>query len=146
LPFPVIASVRGHCYTGGLELVWPRTSSCCGERPAFAERIPDSPRADLGLSQRLPSPDWLARAKEMMFTSRTYSGTAAAQMGLVQFCCADSELGQLVVDALCADVLATSRRSNRANQKVADRYDGLGLDVVNAWISPQRGHGRGLPN
>jgi len=48
-------------------------------------------------------------------------------------------------DALCADVLATSRRSNRAIKKLLIDTDGLGLAVGNAWeLHHSEGHGPGF--
>ena len=38
------------------------------------------------MSQRLPRRVGLSRAREMMLTGRTYGGTAALAMGLVNFC------------------------------------------------------------
>src|SRR5690625_3467380 len=73
LPVPVVAKVRGHCYTGGLELVLAADIIVAARDARFADT---HARFDLvpiwGLSQRLPRRVGMAKAKEMMFTSRSY--------------------------------------------------------------------------
>ncbi len=142
LPFPVVASVRGHCYTGGLELVLAADIIVAAETARFADTHAKFDLVPIwGLTQRLPRRVGMAKAKEMMFTARTYSGLAAAQMGLVNFAVPESELDKHV-DALCADILATSRRSNRAVKKLLKDTDGMTLAAGNAWeLHHSPGHG-----
>lgn len=108
LPFPVVASVRGHCYTGGLELVLCADIIVTSANARFADTHSKFDLVPIwGLTQRLPRRVGMAKAKEMMFTARTYSGAEAVQMGLANMVVADDELDSKV-EALCADVLATS--------------------------------------
>jgi 1,4-dihydroxy-2-naphthoyl-CoA synthase len=51
-----------------------------------------------------------------MFVSRPYTGIEAAAMGLANFAVPEAEL-DAKVDALCADTLANSARSNREVKK-----------------------------
>jgi enoyl-CoA hydratase len=127
LPQPVISVVQGHCLTGGLELALGGDIIIAAESAKFADT---HGKWDLvpvwGMSQRLPRRVGRARAVEMMFTSRTYSGREAAEMGLANFFVADSEL-DAVVDKFAKDVLANSWRSNRANKKLLVDTEGMSL-------------------
>jgi len=145
LPFPVVASVRGHCYTGGLELVLAADIIVCADNARFADTHAKFDLVPIwGLTQRLPRRIGMAKAKEMMFTARTYSGIEAAHMGLANFAVPESELDKQV-EALCADILATSRRSNRAVKKLLVDTDGMSLAAGNAWeLHHTPGHGPGF--
>lgn len=142
LPFPVVAKVQGHCYTGGLELVLAADIIVAGEGAKFADT---HARFDLvpiwGLSQRLPRRVGMAKAREMMFASRTYSGAQAAAMGLANLVVADDRL-DAEVEAICADILANSARSNRAIKKLVIDTDGMSTAMGNAWeLHHSEGHG-----
>ena len=145
LPFPVVASVRGHCYTGGLELVLAADIIVAAENAKFADTHSKFDLVPIwGLTQRLPRRVGMARAKQMMFTARPCSGVEAAQMGLANFAVPEEELDRRV-EALCADILATSRRSNRAIKKLLIDTDGLSLAAGNAWeLHHSEGHGPGF--
>lgn len=145
LPFPVVAKVRGHCYTGGLELVLSADLIVCAENARFADTHSKFDLVPIwGLTQRLPRRIGMARAKEMMFASRTYSGTDAVAMGLANFAVADENL-DAEVDSLCADILANSKRSNREVKKLLRDTDGLPLAAGNAWeLHHFPGHGPGF--
>lgn len=127
LPQPVIAVVQGHCLTGGLELALAGDIIIAAESAKFADT---HGKWDLvpvwGLSQRLPRRVGRAKALEMSFTSRTYSGREAAGMGLANVCFPDAELDAGVA-AFVKDVLDNSWRSNRANKKLVNDTDGLTL-------------------
>ena len=139
---PVIAVVQGHCLTGGLELALGADIIIAAESAKFADT---HGKWDLvpvwGMSQRLPRRIGRAKALEMTFTSRTYSGREAAAMGLVNFCVADAEL-DATVDAFVKDVLANSWRSNRAAKKLIADTEGMSLK---AGLSHElhRSEGRG---
>ena len=142
LPMPVIAAVRGHCYTGGLELVLGADIIIAAESAKFADT---HSKWDLvpvwGLSQRLPRRIGPQRAKEMMFSARTYSGRQAEAMGLASFCLADAEFDAGVA-AFCGDVLANSRRSTRAIKKLMLDTEGMSLAQGIAWeLHRSEGHG-----
>ncbi len=145
LPFPVVASVRGHCYTGGLELVLAADLIICADTARFADTHSKFDLVPIwGLTQRLPRRIGMAKAKEMMFTARTYSGVEAAQMGLANFSVPENEL-DAQAEKLCADILATSRRSNREIKKILKDTDGMTLAAGNAWeLHHSPGHGPGF--
>lgn len=142
LPFPVVASVRGHCYTGGLELVLAADIIVAAEDAKFADTHAKFDLVPIwGLTQRLPRRVGLAKAKEMMFASRSYSGVEAAAMGLANLAVPADAL-DATVDRLCADILANSPRSNRAIKKLLTDTDGMTLAAGNAWeLHHSPGHG-----
>lgn len=145
LPFPVVASVQGHCYTGGLELVLAADIIIAADNARFADTHSKFDLVPIwGLTQRLPRRVGMAKAKEMMFTARTYTGIEAVQMGLANFSVPDSQLHQ-EVESLCADILATSRRSNREVKKLLQDTDGMTIAAGNAWeLHHTPGHGPGF--
>ena len=125
LPMPVVCVVQGHCLTGGLELALGADIIIAAESAKFADT---HGKWDLvpvwGMSQRLPRRVGKAKAMEMMFTSHTYSGREATEMGLANFCVSDAELDAAVA-AFAKEVLANSWRSNAANKKLLKDTDGL---------------------
>jgi enoyl-CoA hydratase/carnithine racemase len=123
LPMPVIAVVQGHCLTGGLELALAADIIIAGESAKFGDT---HGKWDLvpvwGLSQRLPRRIGRAKALEMSFSARHYSGKAA--------------------EAIVKDVLANSWRSSRAIKKLIDDTDGMPLKAGLAH-EVHRSEGRG---
>jgi enoyl-CoA hydratase/carnithine racemase len=142
LPVPVVAQVQGHCLTGGLELALAADIIIAGESAKFGDT---HGKWDLvpvwGLSQRLPRRIGRARALEMSFSARYYSGRAAAEMGLANFCVPDNELEATVADFV-KDVLANSWRSSRAIKKLLDDTEGMPLKAGLAH-EIHRSEGRG---
>jgi enoyl-CoA hydratase/carnithine racemase len=142
LPLAVIGVVQGHCLTGGLELALGADILIAAEGAKFADT---HGKWDLvpvwGMSQRLPRRVGRAKALEMMFTSRTYSGREAEAIGLVNFCVPDAELDTAVANFV-RDVLANSWRSNRANKKLLNDTDGMNLKAGVAH-EIHRSEGRG---
>jgi enoyl-CoA hydratase len=142
LPMPVIAAVKGHCYTGGLELALGADIIIAAENAKFADT---HAKWDLvpvwGMSQRLPRRIGQQRAMEMMFSARTYSGRQAADIGLASFCLPDDGFDEGVA-AFCRDVLANSWRSIRAIKKLVLDTDGMSLAEGIAWeLHRSEGHG-----
>ena len=142
LPMPVIAAVQGHCLTGGLELALAADIIICAENARFGDT---HGKWDLvpvwGLSQRLPRRIGRAKALEMSFSTRSYSGRQAEAMGLANICVPDAELDS-VVHGFVNDVLANSWRSSRAIKKLLDDTDGLPLKAGLAH-EVHRSEGRG---
>jgi enoyl-CoA hydratase len=133
LPMPVVAAVRGHCMTGGLELVLAADVIIASETAQFADT---HAKWDLvpvwGLSQRLPRRVGVARAYEMMFASRSYSGAQAARMGLANYVVPDADL-DAEAQKFCTETLANSWRAVRAMKKLVADTDGLSLKAGVAW-------------
>jgi enoyl-CoA hydratase/carnithine racemase len=125
LPQPVITAVHGYCYTGGLELALAGDLIVASANARFADTHAKWALTPVwGLTQRLPRRVGLTKAKEMMFTCRTYSGEEAAAIGLanehVADDCFDDRLGEIV-----AEILDHSWFSHRANKRLLLETDGL---------------------
>jgi enoyl-CoA hydratase len=116
LPQPVIVSVRGHCYTGALELVLAADLLVCSDTARFADThgkwgmVPG-----WGMSQRLPRRVGLVKAKEMMFTARVVGHEEAAAIGLANEWVPDAEL-DLRVNELAASIVANSWHTLRGDK------------------------------
>jgi enoyl-CoA hydratase/carnithine racemase len=142
LPQPVISAVHGHCYTGALELALAGDIIFASENAKFADTHARWSLTPVwGMSQRLPRRIGTYRAREMMFTCRTYSGAEAAAIGLASMCVAD-EAFDAELEALAGSILVNSWFSHRANKKLLLDTDGLSLDAGLAH-EVFRGEGRG---
>ena len=142
LPQPVITAVHGHCYTGALELALCGDIILAAEGARFADTHAKWALTPVwGMSQRLPRRVGTYKAREMMFTCRTYSGREAAEMGLANVCVPDAEFDDQIA-ALSAQILANSWFSHRANKRLLLQTDGLPLEAGLAH-EVYRGEGRG---
>jgi enoyl-CoA hydratase len=142
LPQPVISAVHGHCYTGALELALAGDIVFASENAKFGDTHARWALTPVwGLSQRLPRRVGTYKAREMMFTCRTYSGTEAAAMGLANMCVAD-EAFDAELETLAKTILANSWFSHRANKRLLTETDGL---TLKAGLAHEvfRGEGRG---
>jgi len=125
LPQPTIAKIRGHCFTGGLELALAcdllvaSASAQLGDTHGQWGLVPV-----WGMSVRLPERVGRSRAKELMFTSRRISGEQAATIGLVNHSIADEELDK-AVDVLAAEIVANSWGTNRIDKALLRAADGM---------------------
>lgn len=127
LPQPVIVAVHGHCYTGGLELALVGDIILASASARFADTHAKWGLTPVwGLSQRLPRRVGLPKAREMMFTCRTYTGEEAARMGLANECVADDVFEQRL-DALKREILDQSWFSHRANKRLLLETDGMAI-------------------
>ena len=127
LPLPVITAVHGHCYTGALELALSGDLILAAESAKFADTHAKWALTPVwGLSQRLPRRIGSAKAREMMFTCRTYSGREAEAMGLANACFADDAF-ETGIEAWVAQIAANSSFSHAANKRLLDHTDGLPL-------------------
>ena len=85
LPVPVISAVHGHCYTGALELALAGDIIIASESAKFGDTHAKWALTPVwGLSQRLPRRVGTYKAREMMFTCRTYSGRQAAENSAIR--------------------------------------------------------------
>ena len=142
LPQPVICSVRGHCYTGSLELALACDLLVCSDTAKFADTHGKwSMTPTWGMSQRLPRRIGPLKAKELMFTGRVVSGQEAAELGLANFCVSDDQL-DLETEKLARAMAENSWHTLRADKMLVrgglDRtlQDGLTFEREN---SPGRG-------
>jgi enoyl-CoA hydratase len=84
-----------------------------------------------GLSLRLPHRIGAAKASEMMFTCRSYSGKQAEAMHLANFCFPDGRF-DAELTALSSDILSNSWYANQVNKRALIEIDGLSLHDAHA--------------
>lgn len=142
LPLPVITAVHGHCYTGALELALAGDIIFASEAAKFGDTHAKWALTPVwGLSQRLPRRVGTYKAREMMFTCRTYGGREAQAIGLANICVANEDY-ESGLAALADSILANSSFSHAANKKLLMDTDGLPQSVGLAH-EVFRGEGRG---
>ncbi|MFZ9407040.1 MAG: enoyl-CoA hydratase/isomerase family protein [Burkholderiaceae bacterium] len=113
LPKPTICRIQGHCFTGGLELALACDLLVAAESTKLGDTHGQWGLVPVwGMSVRLPERVGRARAKELMYTSRRLSAREACGLGLVDHCVADDQL-DVRIDALCKEILANSKGTNR---------------------------------
>lgn len=142
LPQPVVTAVHGHCYTGALELALAGDLIVAAESAKFADTHARWALVPVwGMSQRLPRRVGMARAQEMTYTARTFSGREAEAMGLVNWCVPDAGFDAAVAGT-ARSILANSWYSLRANKRLYRETEGLPL---RAGLSHEihRSEGRG---
>ena len=133
LPLPVISAVHGHCYTGALELALAADIILAAESAKFADTHARWALTPVwGLSQRLPRRVGTSKAREMMFTCRTYSGREAEAMGLANACFPDETFLESV-DAWVAEIAANSAFSHAANKRLLEATDARDMDSGLQW-------------
>ncbi|WP_441232072.1 enoyl-CoA hydratase/isomerase family protein [Tardiphaga sp. 215_C5_N2_1] len=127
LPLPVVTAVHGHCFTGALELALSGDLILAAENARFADTHAKWALTPIwGLSQRLPRRVGTSKAREMMYTCRTYSGRAAEAMGLVNACFPDDEF-ETGIESWVDEIASNSSFSHAANKRLLDSTDGLPL-------------------
>ncbi|MBW2290659.1 MAG: enoyl-CoA hydratase/isomerase family protein, partial [Deltaproteobacteria bacterium] len=81
MPQPVVAAVRGHCYTGALEVVLACDLLIASDSAKFSDTHGKwGMTPTWGMSQRLPRRVGLLNAKDMMFTGRVVLDARAAEL------------------------------------------------------------------
>ncbi len=116
LPMPTLAKIRGHCFTGGLELALACDLLVAADDAQLGDTHGQWGLVPVwGMSVRLPERVGRARAKELMFTSRRIDGAEAAVIGLVDRAVPAAEL-DATVEALAAEITANSWGTNRIDK------------------------------
>jgi len=132
LPQPVMSVVEGHCSTGALELALAADLIVASESARFSDVYGRWGLTPVwGLSLRLPHRIGRAKASEMMFTCRSYTGRQAEAMHLANFCFPDDRLDAEVA-ALSTDILSNSWYANQVNKRALLETDGLSLSDAHA--------------
>jgi enoyl-CoA hydratase/carnithine racemase len=122
LPMPTIAKIRGHCFTGGLELALGCDLLVAADTAQLGDTHGQWGLAPVwGMSVRLPERVGRSRAKELMFTSRRIDGATAAAIGLVDRCIGADDLDDAVA-ALAAEIVANSWGTNRIDKKLVAQH------------------------
>ncbi|MBX3530257.1 MAG: enoyl-CoA hydratase/isomerase family protein [Rhizobiaceae bacterium] len=138
LPQPVIVIVRGHCFTGGLELALAGDIIVAGESAIFCDshsRL--GMTAGWGLPQRLSRRIGLAAAKEMMFTSRRVSGQEAGRIGLANHVVPDDTTWQKAME-LARAIVSNARESVLWTKRMLDGGIDMPLAEALAWEQDQK--------
>ncbi|MDA3039372.1 MAG: enoyl-CoA hydratase/isomerase family protein [Actinomycetota bacterium] len=134
LPQPTIAKIKGHCFTGGLELAL----GCDLLMVAESAQLGDTHGqwglvASWGMTVRLPERVGTAKAKELMFTARRIRGAEAAVIGLANQAVPDDELDD-AVEAMAAQIVGNSWDTSRfdkailVDQRTMTRSEGLAYE------------------
>ena len=127
LPQPVVAKVRGHCLTGGLELALAADIIVASASSRFGDTHAKWGFVGIwGMSQRLPRRIGHSQAKRMMFTGSFIAAGEALRIGLADLCVADEVL-DATVQELAAAVLANSWHTNRATKHLLAETEGMSL-------------------
>ena len=116
LPKPTIAKIKGHCFTGGLELGLACDLLVAAESAQLGDTHGQWGLVPVwGMSVRLPERVGRSRAKELMFTSRRVPGSVARQIGLVDHAIGDDDLDAFV-DGLAREIAGNSAGTNRIDK------------------------------
>jgi enoyl-CoA hydratase len=127
LPQPVIAAIRGYCYTGGLELALAADFMLSARSGRFADThgkwglVPG-----WGQTQRLPRRIGRPEAKRMMMTGIVVTAEDAAASGLVDLCVEDDAFEGVLQEFVTA-ILANSWFSNREIKRLMLDTEGMAL-------------------
>jgi enoyl-CoA hydratase/carnithine racemase len=128
VPQPVIVAVEKHCYTGALELALAGDIIIAAKSARFGDTHGKFGLTPLwGMSQRLPRRIGYAKAKEMVFTGKIYSGDEALDIGLVNMCIKDKML-DTVVETVSRSIIQNSWFTNRAYKKLLDYTEAMSLN------------------
>lgn len=141
LPQPVIGRLHGHCFTGGLELALACDILIAADDTKLGDTHGQWGLVPIwGMSVRLPERVGLSKAKELMFTSRRFSGAEAAEMGLVDKAVPADQL-DAAVDELVGEILANSWGTNRIDkQLLADSGERTRTEMLLHERSSPHGH------
>jgi len=113
LPQPTIAKIRGHCFTGGLELALACDLLFADDSAVLGDTHGQWGLAPVwGMSVRLPERIGRSNAKQLMFTSRRIPAEEAARIGLVDAVHPADELNTAVL-RLAAEISENSWGTNR---------------------------------
>lgn len=135
LPQPVIMGIHGFCFTGALELALAGDLLVGSRSCLFGDTHAKYALTPVwGLSQRLPRRVGQARAREMMYTCRSYTGEQAQDFGLIDYC-VDDDNWEAECAALAREILQNSWFSLRANKRLLMDTDGLSLEqgLAHEW-------------
>jgi 3-hydroxyacyl-CoA dehydrogenase / enoyl-CoA hydratase / 3-hydroxybutyryl-CoA epimerase len=101
LPFPTVATIRGVCLGGGLEISLASTYRVASDRPDTRLGLPEVQLGILpgwGGSTRLPRLIGIAEALDLILTGRTVAGRKALKLGLIDALMPDARFLDTVRD------------------------------------------------
>jgi enoyl-CoA hydratase/carnithine racemase len=139
MPKVVVARVNGFCFTGALELALACDLVVTADEAKFGDtHAKFGLRPTWGMSQRLIRLVGVARARELSYTARTFTGVEAAAWGLATRSVPLAEL-DAAVDDLVATLLANSQGSLAAYKDLyraaldSDMVAGLAYEASAAY-------------
>ena len=136
MPKPVIAAVNGFCFTGALELVLACDLAVVAEEAKLGDTHARwGLRPTWGMSQRLPRAVGIARARELSYTARTFTGREAVEYGLAVRAVPAEGLEAAVAE-LVAELLPNSGESFVAYK---DLYRAAGREGLAAGLAYEYG-------
>lgn len=120
-PKLVLVKINGMCQGGGLVMTLMSDLSIAADTAVF--RVPELLRgvADGYLGARLAARIGVARAKQLLFTARSFDAATALGMGLIGSVVPAAEL-DAATDALIADVRRTGPAARRALKRDINRH------------------------
>lgn len=135
---PVIAAVHGYCLGGAIDLIAACDMRYSTEDAQFAIKEVDmGMTADLGTLQRLPGIIGDGMLRELAYTARSFDGSEAQRIGLVNRTYADQPQLLEAVMALAGEIAAKSPVAIRGTKQMIRymRDHGVrdGLDYVASW-------------
>jgi len=142
LPQCVIASIRGYCFTGALELVLASDLVVASDTAIFSDthgRFAMVPT--WGMSARLPARIGRSRARDLMFTGRRVKADEALQLGLANRVVPDGEL-ETATAALARQVAEQSPWTIRHEKAIMAATAGMNPADAARW-ERENGPGRG---
>ncbi|KEG07004.1 putative peroxisomal enoyl-coa hydratase [Trypanosoma grayi] len=82
---PIICAIDGHCIGGATSIITACDFRYATEKASFSVKEAQvGIAADLGVLQRLPGIVGEGRARELVYTARSFNGNEAKEMGLVE--------------------------------------------------------------
>ncbi|MEM7095382.1 MAG: enoyl-CoA hydratase/isomerase family protein [Actinomycetota bacterium] len=122
-----IAKVNGFCFTGALELALACDLMVCAEGAKMADtHAKFGLRPTWGLSARLPSAVGMAKARELSYTARTFTGAEAESMGMACRAVASEELDAVTAEMASA-IAANSMGSLAAYKDLYTQAESTGV-------------------
>jgi enoyl-CoA hydratase len=138
----VVAKINGFCFTGALELAMATDLIVCADEAVLGDTHAKwGLRPTWGMSQRLPLLVGAARARELSYTARTFTGAEAASWGLAARACPLDQLDDHVAE-LSATIASCSRGSLLAYKDLYRAHDeaviaaGLGYEAATRFAIP----------
>jgi enoyl-CoA hydratase/carnithine racemase len=135
---PVIASIHGCCYGGGIDLSTACDMRYSTEDASFCVKEVDlAIVADIGTLQRLPPIVGEGIARELAFTGRVFDGKEAKEMGLVNAVFETQDGLDRGVAEIAQGIASKSPLAVRGIKRVMNHSRGRtveeGLDYVATW-------------
>lgn len=124
LPVPVVASIRGHCLGGGLEI-----AAACDFRVADHTAVFGMPEVRVGVpsvveAALLPQLIGWGRTRELVYRGHLLSAQQAHAIDLVEHCVAPDALASLV-EQITADILQGAPRALRLQKQLVLAWESL---------------------